>query len=239
MNKLEVIGFSLEACLQAQAAGVHRIELCDNPKEGGTTPSWGFLKTAREQVKTDLYVMIRPRGGDFLYTELEYEMMRSDVKAAKVMGYNGIVFGILNANGTLDKLRCKDLVAHAAPIKSTLHRAFDRVADPFQALEDAIECGFERILTSGLQTTALEGASLLEQLVEKAKGRIIVMPGSGVNSKNILELKAKTGALEFHSSARALKASNMDYKNEAMQEDLQTHVLDEAEVKAMLALLNP
>lgn len=234
---LEVIGFNIESCVLAQAAGANRIELCDNPGEGGTTPSYGFIKAAREVLKIELYPIIRPRGGDFLYSDAEFKVMKADVKVCKELGCDGVVIGILNTDGTVDQKRCGELVQLAYPMSVTFHRAFDRVKDAVQALEDVIEIGCERVLTSGLVPNALDGAETLAALIKQADERIIIMPGSGVRSDNIIELAQKTGAVEFHTSARMNIESKMSYKNEAMKESLKSVSLDEEEVKKIIANL--
>lgn len=234
---LEVIGFNIESCILAQTAGAHRIELCDNPGEGGTTPSHGFIKTARKNVQIDLFPIIRPRGGDFLYTDEEFEIMKTDVNLCKDLGCNGVVIGMLQANGTVDKPRCSQLVNLAYPLDVTFHRAFDRTADPFKAMEDIIDIGCSRILTSGMKLTAMEGADTLAALIKQADDRIVVMPGSGVRSDNIIELATQTGAVEFHTSARLHINSKMNYINEAIKENLKSVSLDEEEVKKIVALL--
>lgn len=235
--KLEVIGFTIESCIKAQAAGAHRIELCDNPTEGGTTPSYGFIKRAREILSIDLFPIIRPRGGDFFYTEEEFEVMKADVSICKTLGCNGVVIGILNDNGTVDKVRIKQLVELAYPMAVTFHRAFDRVNDTSKALEDIIEMGCQRILTSGLYSTAIEGTTQLAALIKQADGRIIIMPGSGVSSENIEELTKVTGAVEFHSSARRNIDSKMKYVNPEMKENLKSVSIDEEEIKKMISIL--
>lgn len=231
--KLELIAFNIQSCIDAQAAGAHRIELCDNPADGGTTPSYGFIKAARDKLTIDLYPIIRPRGGDFLYTDDEFDIMKSEIKVCKVFGCNGIVTGMLNADGTVDKKRCKELVELARPMGVTFHRAFDRTNDLLQALEDVIETGCERILTSGGVPNAIDGADMIAQLVNKAADRIIIMPGSGVRADNIKMLAEKTGAVEFHSSARMNLDSKMFYKNEGMKETLVQVGLDIDEVRKM------
>ena len=235
--RLEVIGFNIESCILAQAAGAHRIELCDNPGEGGTTPSYGFIKAARENLQIELYPIVRPRGGDFFYSDAEFEMMKADVKLCKDLGCDGVVIGILNADGTVDKKRCKELVEIAYPLGVTFHRAFDRVKDATEALEDVIEIGCERILTSGLVPNALDGSEILAALIKQADERIIIMPGSGVRADNIIELAKKTGAIEFHTSARMNIGSKMNYTNEAMKENLRSVSLNEEEVKMIIANL--
>jgi copper homeostasis protein len=211
--------------------------LCDNPGEGGTTPSYGLLKQAREKVNIDLYPMIRPRGGDFLYSDDEFELMKKDVLLCKEIGCNGIVIGLLNADGTVDKKRSAALIDLAYPMGVTFHRAFDRVRNGFEALETLIEIGCERVLTSGLTPNVTEGAAMLTQLVKAADERIIIMPGSCVRSNNIAELAKQTGAVEFHTSARTMIASKMNYLNVAMNEELKTVIADEDEVKRTIEVL--
>ena len=235
--KLEVIGFTIESCLIAQAAGAHRIELCDNPSEGGTTPSYGFIKAAREKLTIELYPIIRPRGGDFLYSETEFEIMKADVQLCKDLDCNGVVIGILLPNGTVDKERCKQLVDIAYPMGVTFHRAFDRTIDPFKALEDIIAIGCERILTSGQKPSINEGMPLLIELVEQAKDRIIIMPGSGVRADNIVTLAKKTNAVEFHTSARMNTNSKMEFIKESMNEELISVATDSNEIKRIIELL--
>ena len=235
--KLEVIGFTIESCLIAQAAGAHRIELCDNPSEGGTTPSYGFIKAAREKLTIELYPIIRPRGGDFLYSETEFEIMKADVQICKNLGCNGVVIGILLADGTVDKERCKQLVDIAYPMGVTFHRAFDRTTDPFKALEDIISIGCERILTSGQKPSVNEGMQLLIDLVQQANERIIIMPGSGVRAENIVALANQTNALEFHTSARININSKMEFINKSMNEQLITVAADSNEIKRIIEQL--
>ena len=234
--KLEIIGFNIESCIAAQNAGADRIELCDGPGEGGTTPSYGFIKAAREVLDIDLYVMIRPRGGDFLYSNEEFEIMKTDVAVCKEIGCDGIVFGILTTEGKVDKKRCKEIIELAYPLEATFHRAFDRVADPFEALEDVIELGFERILTSGLKPKAEEGRQTIFELISKADDRIIIMPGSGITSENIISIAESTGARELHSSASFFEESKMEYHNQLMDELKRVTVNGNA-VKKMADLL--
>ena len=235
--KLEVIGFTIESCLIAQAAGAHRIELCDNPSEGGTTPSYGFIKTARENLSIELYPIIRPRGGDFLYSEIEFELMKADIQICKNLGCDGVVIGMLNSDGTVDKQRCKQLVDIAQPMGVSFHRAFDRTKDPFKALEDIISIGCERILTSGQKSVATDGVALLNELVKQANGRIIIMPGSGVRSDNVETLVKKTNATEFHTSARTYAESKMEFINESMDEQLTSVTTLSNEIKTIIQKL--
>ena len=234
--KLEVIGFTIESCLIAQAAGAHRIELCDNASEGGTTPSYGFIKTARENLSIELYPIIRPRGGDFLYSEIEFEVMKADIEVCKNLGCDGVVIGILHADGTVDKRRCTQLVEIAYPMKVTFHRAFDRTNDPFKAMEDIISIGCERILTSGQKDLAVDGEELLNKLVKQENNRIVIMPGSGVRSDNIETLVKNTNATEFHTSARTYTNSKMEFINESMDEQLTCVTTMSNEIKKIIEI---
>ncbi|MDB4902270.1 MAG: copper homeostasis protein CutC [Mucilaginibacter sp.] len=213
---LEVCANSVTSALAAQDGGAVRIELCENLYEGGTTPSHGEILLARKLLHIKLYVLIRARGGDFLYTDLEYEIMSADIRYCIEAGCDGIVIGMLNADGTIDKKRCSELVQMAKQwgVGVTFHRAFDMCTDMDQALEDIIEIGCERILTSGGKSTAIEGARVIANLIKKAAGRIIIMPGSGINENNVTDLVHFTGATEIHSSAKVRVPSKMIYKND-------------------------
>ena len=235
---LEVIGFSIEGCVAAAAAGAHRIELCDNPAEGGTTPSYGFIKAARALVDIDLFPIIRPRGGDFLYSDAEFEAMKIDVQVCKELGCDGVVLGMLLPDGKVDQERCKQLIALAYPLSVTFHRAFDRTNDMFEALENIIAIGCNRILSSGGFPNAMDGAKQLKLLIDQADHRIIIMPGSGVNAANIATIAAITGADEYHSSARQKTPSGMKFNSPQMNETLVSFGVDEAEISGMLATLS-
>ena len=213
---LEVCANSVTSALAAQDGGAVRVELCENLYEGGTTPSHGEILLARKKLHIKLYTLIRPRGGDFLYTELENDIILADAKYSIDAGSDGIVIGILKTDGTIDKERCGKLVQMASQrgVGVTFHRAFDMCADMDQALEDIIELGCERILTSGGKSTAMEGSTVIAHLIKKAAGRIAIMPGSGVNEKNVADLLHFTGATEIHSSARVRMPSKMDFKND-------------------------
>jgi copper homeostasis protein len=180
--------------------------------DGGTTPSYGTIAVARKNLNIKLFVMIRPRSGDFLYSDVELEIMKTDIEQCKNLGVDGVVFGILTPDAEVDKLRCKLLIELARPMEVTFHRAFDRVMDPRKSLEDLIECGFSRVLTSGQRDSAINGKQLLYDLVQQAGNRIIIMPGGGVRSENIIELKNYTGAREFHTSARSIHISQMKFR---------------------------
>jgi len=236
--QLEIIGYNIEACITAQASGAHRIELCDNVAAGGTTPSYGFIKVAREVLKIPLYPIIRPRAGDFHFTQAEFDVMKADVLICKKLGCDGVVIGMLTKDGSIDKERCSQLVNHAYPMGVTFHRAFDRVADAAVALETIIDLGCERVLTSGLMPNAESGIANIADLVRQAAGRISIMPGSGIRSANLENIASETGATEFHSSALASVVSSMEFRNDRMQENLASVSVDDQEIKNMLSILH-
>ena len=211
--KFEICANSVASCIAAQKGGADRVELCAGIPEGGTTPSFGMIRNARECIDIALNVIIRPRGGDFLYSENELREMVSDIQAAKELGADGLVFGCLCPDGSVDMKAMAVLMEAAGDTPVTFHRAFDHTSDPFKALEDIISLGCTRILTSGCRPTALEGADLLAQLVEKASDRIIIMPGCGVREGNIAEIARLSGAREFHFSARESVQSGMFFRN--------------------------
>lgn len=234
---LEIAAFNLEAALNALAAGADRVEFCENPQEGGTTPSFGSLANLISLTTNPVFPIIRPRGGDFFYTNIEFNAMRSDILMVRKLDYPGVVIGLLNADGTIDTERTKRLVEIASPMEVTFHRAFDRCIDPFQALEDIISTGCKRILTSGQVPNVADGLPLMKKLVEQAGDRIIIMPGSGVRSNNIDQIIQSTGAKEIHSSARQMQSSKMLYTKASMNENLQATGVDTEEIKKMLASL--
>jgi copper homeostasis protein len=207
---IEVCAYSLESCINAQAGGAGRIELCGGLGEGGTTPSAGLIEVVRQHVDIDLFVMIRPRGGDFVYDVFEEEIMRKDIDLAKKLGANGVVLGVLLADGQVDVARTKALVDYAAPMKVTFHRAFDLTPDPLKALKAVIETGAERILTSGQKPAAVEGIPLLEKLVQASGNMIEIMAGGGVNHSNAGELVA-AGVHSLHLTAKAFRPGRQKY----------------------------
>lgn len=213
---LEVCANSVTSALAAQEGGAVRVELCENLKEGGTTPSHGQILMARSVLHIKLYVLIRPRGGDFLYSDLEYQIMMADIRYCIEAGCDGVVIGMLNPDGSIDTERCLEMarLARQWGLGVTFHRAFDMCANLGTALEEIIEMGCERILTSGGKSTAMEGATVINNLVQKAAGRISIMPGSGVSEANVADLVHFTGVTEVHSSARASVQSKMQYKND-------------------------
>lgn len=212
--KLEICANSVQSCVEAQKGGAYRVELCAGIPEGGTTPSYGDIAMARELMKeTKLNVIIRPRGGDFLYSELEHKTMLKDIEICRELGVDGVVIGCLTAEGEVDMPRCKELVEAAGEMSITFHRAFDMCRDPFESLEKIVSLGCEIVLTSGQQPKAEQGISLIKKLVEQAADRIIIMPGSGVNAGNIAKIAKETGAVQFHLSARKSYESKMKYRN--------------------------
>lgn len=208
--KIEVCAYSLESCLNAQNAGAARVELCGGLGEGGTTPSAGLIAAVREKIKIDLYVMIRPRGGDFVYEESEIDVMRRDIDIAKSLGVDGVVLGVLLPNGEVDVRRTRDLVQHAQPLNVTFHRAFDLTPDALVALEAIIDSGCERILSSGQKPSVPEGTELLAKLVKQASGRIEIMAGGGVSAANAAELAA-TGVDALHLTGKAFRPGRQTY----------------------------
>jgi len=210
---VEICVDSVEGAVAAQTGGAQRVELCDNLLEGGTTPSAGMIALTRQQITIGLQVIIRPRGGDFCYSELEFAVMKDDVRRAKQLGANGVVIGLLNPDGTVDKQRTAELVNLARPLSVTFHRAFDMTADPQQTLADLIDLGIDRVLTSGQESSALEGIELITSLVQQAGKGIIIMAGGGIHERNIEKIVRQSGVKEVHLSARTAVASAMTYQN--------------------------
>ncbi|MCE7068363.1 copper homeostasis protein CutC [Dyadobacter sp. CY326] len=207
---IEVCAYSLESCINAQAGGAGRIELCGGLGEGGTTPSAGLIEVVRQHIDIDVFVMIRPRGGDFVYDVFEEEIMRKDIDLAKKLGANGVVLGVLLADGQVDIARTKALVEYAKPMKVTFHRAFDLTPEPMKALKAVIETGAERILTSGQKPAAIEGIGLLEQLAKEAGNSIEIMAGGGVNHNNAAQLAA-AGVHSLHLTAKSFRPGRQKY----------------------------
>lgn len=213
MINMEVCANSLESALAAQKGGAIRVELCDNLPEGGTTPSYAQIALAKELLSIKVYPIIRPRGGDFLYTDLEFNLMKTDIKTCKALNCDGIVIGILKADGSIDIERCAELIELASPMPVTFHRAFDMSYDLEASLEAIISLGCERILTSGGASSAINGAEMIAKLIKQAAGRIVIMPGAGINTENIMKLIKITGASEFHATAKHAIKSNMIFRN--------------------------
>lgn len=239
MDKKYVIEIATSDFVTTRAAiegGADRIELCANLTEGGTTPSYGHIRECREAFDKLIYPIIRPRGGDFLFTDNEFNIMLQDVRLCKTLGCDGVVIGLLNADGTIDVKRTSLLIETAYPLGVTFHRAFDRCSNPFEAMEQLIQIGCERILTSGQKPSAPDAIDMIEQLNREADERIIVMPGSGVRKENIKMIAGRTGCTEFHSSLRSTKKSNMEFIHPAFagsEESYMNNYIDAEEVKAL------
>jgi copper homeostasis protein len=212
--RLEICVDTIESAINAQIAGADRVELCANLTEGGTTPGFGTICVARNNLTIGLHVLIRPRGGDFLYSDPEYDIMRRDIDACSECGVDGIVLGILETGGSIDIERTAKLIEFARPMSVTFHRAFDMCNDPFKGLEDVIATGADRLLTSGQSDNADKGAKLISQLIGKAGERIIIIPGSGINDSNIAGIAKITGAQEFHLSGRKVIDSEMIFRRQ-------------------------
>ena len=244
-SKIEICANSVESAVKAQEGGAYRVELCAGIPEGGTTPSFGDIRMARQLLQnTKLHVIIRPRGGDFLYSPLELEIMLHDIKVARQLGADGVVFGCLTAEGDIDIPAMKMLMNAVGDMSVTFHRAFDMCKNPLEALEQIIALGCSRILTSGQEPNAVKGIPLLKELVKQADGRIIIMPGCGVNPSNILHIAEETGACEFHFSGRSTYESGMIYRNPKVSmggtvkiEEYEKDVTNPDIVKAALAEL--
>lgn len=244
-SKIEICANSVESAVKAQQAGAYRVELCAGIPEGGTTPSFGEIRMARQLLnQTKLHVIIRPRGGDFLYSPLEQEIMLHDIKVSRQLGADGVVFGCLTAEGNVDMQLMKKLMNAVGDMSVTFHRAFDMCRNPKEALENIIELGIDRILTSGQEATAEKGIPLLKELVAQADGRIIIMPGCGVNAGNIRKIAEETGASEFHFSGRSTVESGMIFRNKKVSmggtvkiEEYLKDVTDPDKVKAALSEL--
>jgi copper homeostasis protein len=203
--QLEICAYSFASCIEAQCGGATRVELCAGMHEDGTTPSYGTIVAARKQLEILLHVIIRPRGGNFVYNEQELQIMCDDIRMAKHCKVDGIVFGCLTQEGDVDIVACRRLMTEAAPLSVTFHRAFDACRNPQKSLEDIIELGCQRLLTSGQCDKAQDGIPLIRQLVRQAENRIVIMPGSGITPDNIAEIARETNAREFHTSAQVIR----------------------------------
>jgi copper homeostasis protein len=212
MTQLEIACFNLDSALIAQQNGANRVELCDGFDVGGTTPSLETVIKAKEFLTIDLYVMIRPRGGNFIYSEEEFEQMKIEIQKFKKLNVNGFVFGILNEDKTVNTKQNTELVELAKPFPCTFHRAFDEVSDAFHSLEQIVECGFQTVLTSGQAQNVTIGIYRLAELIQKANNRIAIMPGGGLRSSNIELIQQETKAKWFHSSAITNKTETANPK---------------------------
>ena len=210
---IEVLVDSVASARAARSGGADRLEVCQNLFEGGTTPSAGLLKAMRHAVDTPMNVMIRPRGGDFCYSDDEFDVMQHDVQLAKDLGANGIVLGLLRPDGSVDEERTARLIALSRPLPVTFHRAIDMTRDLGEALESLVRLGVDRVLTSGGEATVWEGVDAIAALMERAAGRIVVMPGGGIREHNVQKVLARTGAREIHVSGSRTVESRMEHRN--------------------------
>jgi len=243
--KLEVCANSVESAINAQHGGAYRVELCDNLYEGGTTPSIASIETTRRNIEIKLNVLIRPRGGDFLYKDFELDIMKYDIIRAKDAGADGIVMGVLNRDAEIDIDKFSRLIEAAGTMSVTFHRAFDMVREPFAALQQLISLGVERVLTSGMKNKASEGVDLISQLVKVADGKISIMPGSGINASNAREIIEKTNVTEIHASCRRMIESSMIFRRDNIHmgglkdiPEFGNYVTDTRLVKDLIGIIN-
>jgi len=244
MYKLEISTYTIDGVEKAYEYGVHRVELCDNVKEGGTTPSCGFVKAALEINHPEIHVIVRPRGGDFLYSDAEFIVMKNDIKQLKELGVDGVVSGILLDNGDIDIDRTKELVELAHPMDFTFHRAFDMARDYKKALEDLKNIGVTRLLTSGQEDKVENGISVIKYLIDNSEGKISILLGSGVTPSNMKFLKDKTGAVEFHMSANKQVESGMKFFNSRLNmgsiesEEYSKIAVDDNKIASAIEVIN-
>ena len=235
---------SVESAIAAQLGGAHRVELCDSLLEGGTTPSAGMIEVVRERIAVGLHVLIRPRPGDFCYSDSEFDVMLRDVVLARRLGANGVVLGALDPDGSVSLARMRALIEAARPMSVTFHRAFDVARKVTEALEALIELGVERVLTSGQMRTAAEGIAAIAGLISQAAGRVIILPGGGINEENVGQIVSGTGAREIHLSATHLQPGRSQYRNERVSfrkpftaDEYERPVTDPERIKRIASLL--
>ncbi len=241
---LEICANSIESAIAAEKGGADRIELCANLGEGGTTPSYGQIKWCIEHLDLEVWPLIRPRGGDFLYKDADFECLLEDISFCKQIGCHGVVAGILDRNGNVDEVRCRQIIAMASPMPVAFHRAFDMSQNLEESLEAIIALGFVRILTSGGKANAEIGASEIAKLVVQAANRIEIMPGAGINNNNLLEIAKVTGAKCFHTTAKDKFASKMNFQNaigkmgDKDADEFSYEQTDSCKVKVLKEILN-
>jgi len=232
---IEICTNSVQSAINAQKAGAQRVELCAELSIGGVTPSAATIQLTRKYLNIDVFVLIRPRGGDFCYTDVEFETIKTDIEFCKSVGCDGVVIGILNTDGSIDLARMTELIEIARPMEVTFHRAFDICKNPLEALEQLIDLGVDRILTSGQQNKAIEGVELLEKLVKQANNRIKIMAGSGVNDDNVLHFQ-KIGIQEIHFSASTVLRSQMTFQHKEVQLENTVYHLTESNIEKVKAV---
>ena len=240
---LEICVDSVESAIAAERGGAQRVELCSDLLEGGITPGAGLIASVRSHIAIGLYVMVRPRGGDFCFTDLEFEVMQNEIAHARNLGADGIVLGLLNQDACIDVVRTRQLVELAGPLPVTFHRAIDMTPDPAAALEAVIATGANRILTSGAAPSAIEGAAQIAKMVELAKGRTAIMPGGGISSENIVAIARETGATEFHASVRTPAPGPIRFRRQGIamggvdDAEFQRYTTREENVRALVSAL--
>jgi len=235
---LEIAAFTLQGACSAQDAGAHRIELCENPADGGTTPSYGMLKTIQQLIHIPVFPIIRPRGGDFFYSEMEKKVILEDIALCRSLGFPGIVCGALQKDGRVDVDFMTQVMDAAGSMELTFHRAFDRCLNPEEALEELIKLGCRRILSSGQYPSVMDGLPRLCSLISQANGRLIIMPGSGLHSGNVADIAQRSGAREFHTAARTSFSDASVFAAPTMQEKASYITVDTLEIQRILAELN-
>jgi copper homeostasis protein len=243
--QVEICVDSVESAIAADRGGAQRVELCSNLLEGGVTPSAGLIATVRERIGIGLFVMIRPRGGDFCYTDREHEVMQQDIRRARELGADGVVLGVLDRHACVDAARTRQLVELAGPLPVTFHRAIDMTPDPWASLEDVVGTGATRVLTSGGAAKVSHGLAVVARMVESAAGRIAIMAGGGITPETVVGVAEATGATEFHASLRTAQPSPMQFHRrdvpmgEIPDREYLRYIVEDESVRALRLALQP
>lgn len=239
--KLEIVATSVQSAINAEKGGADRIELCSELAVGGITPSFGLIRQVLEKISIPVFVLVRPRGGNFVYSDDEFEIIKKDIQLCKDLGCTGIVSGVLNEDNSIDFIRTKELIEFAKPLSFTFHRAFDLTPNPFEDLEKLIEIGADRILTSGQNDSAEKGLNVLIQLKEKTQNRITILPGGGVNAENV-HLFKENGFTEIHASASSVYQENekpkISFITEKFLDEMKLFQSDEEKICKLVELMN-
>ncbi|MFZ0270627.1 MAG: copper homeostasis protein CutC [Acidobacteriaceae bacterium] len=239
--QVEICVDSVESAIAAERGGAQRVELCSDLLEGGVTPSAGLVSIVRQQIDIGVFVMIRPRGGDFCYTDLEFGIMQQDIRQARDLGADGIILGVLDRQARVDVARTRKLVELAGPLPVTFHRAIDMTPDPRAALEDVVATGAARVLTSGGAPKVTKGLAVVARMVETAGDRLAVMAGGGITPETIAGVAEATGATEFHASLRTARPSPVEFHRQDVQmgeirdREYLRFVVDEKNVRALVS----